>query len=126
MIYREYGKTGKKVSVLGFGGMRFKEGEPIEKSSDILLRAVELGVNYLDTAPFYCHDKSEDIFGHALKQIKTPVFVSTKCSENDGKIVRKSLEKSLKRLNVYKIDIFHFWCVLNMERFEKAKKGGAI
>lgn len=126
MIYREYGKTGKKVSVLGFGGMRFKDGEPIEKSAEVVLRAVELGVNYLDTAPFYCHDRSEDIMGRALQQIKTPVFISTKCAENDGQKVRRSLEKSLKRLHVDKIDFFHFWCVLNMERFEKARKGGAI
>jgi len=126
MIYKEYGKTGKKVSALGFGGMRFKDGESKEKSAEAVIRAVELGVNYLDTAPFYCHDRSEDILGIAIKQIKQPFFVSTKCSENSGDKVRKSLERSLKRLNVDKIDFFHFWCVLNMERFEKAKKGGAI
>jgi predicted aldo/keto reductase-like oxidoreductase len=126
MIYRDYGKTGKKVSVLGFGGMRFKEGEPKEKSAEVVIRAVELGVNYLDTAPFYCHDRSEDILGIAIKQIKQPFFISTKCSENNGDKVRKSLERSLKRLHVDKIDFFHFWCVLNMDRFEKAKKGGAI
>ena len=65
MIYKDYGKTGKMVSALGFGGMRFKEGEPKEKSAEVVIRAVELGINYLDTAPFYCHDRSEDILGIA-------------------------------------------------------------
>ena len=126
MIYREYGKTGKKVSRIGFGGMRFKDEDPKEKAAEIVVRAVELGINYLDTAPFYCRDRSEDIMGLALQQIKQKVFISTKCGENDGQKVRQSLERSLKRLKVDKIDFYHFWCVLNMERFEQAKKGGAI
>ena len=126
MIYREYGKTGKKVSILGFGGMRFKEGEPVEKSAEIIIRAVELGVNYLDTAPAYCRDKSESIMGLAMQQIESPVFISTKSAENESEKVRRDLEQSLTRLKVDKIDFYHFWWVLNMERFEKAKKGGAI
>lgn len=126
MIYREYGKTGKKVSVLGFGGMRFKEDEPVEKSAEIVIRAVELGINYLDTAPTYCRDKSEVIMGLAMQQIKSPVFISSKSAENEGDKVRRDLERSLRRLKRDKIDFYHFWWVLNMERLEKAKKGGAI
>ena len=126
MIYREYGKTGKKVSVIGFGGMRFKSDDCVEKAAEIVIRAAELGVNYLDTAPVYCEDRSEDIMGLALRQIKQKVYISTKCGENDGEKVRKTLERSLTRLKVDKIDFYHFWYVLNMERFENAKKGGAI
>ncbi len=126
MIYREYGKTGKKVSVLGFGGMRFRKEDSNEKAAEVVIRAAELGINYFDTAPYYCEDRSEDIFGLALQQIKQPVYISTKCGENEAEKVRRSLERSLQRLKVDKIHFYHFWCVLNMERFELARKGGAI
>jgi len=126
MIYREYGKTGKMVSVLGFGGMRFLENEPLEKSAEIVIRAAELGINYFDTAPYYCHDHSEEIFGLALQQIRQPVFISTKTEAEKGKSVRRALERSLKRLKIDKINFYHLWCVKEMARLERAKKKGVI
>ena len=63
MIYRYYGKTGKKVSLLGFGGMRFTEDR--EESLKAVKRAAELGINYFDTAPTYCNSTSEGIIGEA-------------------------------------------------------------
>src|SRR6516165_3056413 len=85
MIYKDYGKTGKKVSILGFGGMRFRkedyERDP-ELSAQVVRRASELGVNYFDTAPFYCDDRSEEIFGLAFKKMPNPFYVSTKSNVN--------------------------------------------
>jgi len=65
MHTKEFGKTGKKVSVLGWGGMRF---DPKDEEGAIrtVHRAVELGINYFDTAPGYCEDKSETFIGKAL------------------------------------------------------------
>ena len=55
MDYREYGRTGKKVSAIGFGGLRFPKEDyqsgNYENSVKIIHRAHELGVNYFDTAP---------------------------------------------------------------------------
>jgi len=69
MITKTFGKTGKKVSAVGFGGMQFDTGRPKEENAELLLYAFEKGINYFDTAPRYCQDQSEAIFGMALKQM---------------------------------------------------------
>ena len=65
MNYREFGKTGEKISALGFGCMRFpeyKEGEKNfvdqDKVDEMIAYAYENGVNYFDTAPGYCSENS--------------------------------------------------------------------
>ena len=108
MWTKPYGKTGKNISVIGFGGMRFANPAEIEASAETVLYGYEKGINYFDTAPFYCDDHSEDIFGAAFEQMKPDTFFSsTKSSESDGDKLRKELEKSLKRLNVDRIDFYH-------------------
>ena len=84
MLYRPFGKTGKEVSVIGFGGMRFKKEDYAEgdysRAVAIVHKAHELGVNYFDTAPGYCDDTSEKIFGEAFKTMdRSTFYVSTKC-----------------------------------------------
>ncbi|MCK5671823.1 MAG: aldo/keto reductase, partial [Spirochaetales bacterium] len=114
MIYREYGNTGKKVSVLGFGGMRFENPSDIDGSAEILLHALKSGITYFDTAPGYCGDKSEDIFGTAIKEMKKmdkPFYLSTKSNKPDAGDLRRDLENSLRRLNVDSIDFYNCWYV---------------
>jgi len=74
MEYRDFGVTGIKVSILGFGAMRLPEEEKNgkyqvkeEESIRMIHRAFELGVNYIDTAYPYCHGQSEPVVGKALK-----------------------------------------------------------
>jgi predicted aldo/keto reductase-like oxidoreductase len=131
MIYREYGKTGAKVSVVGFGGMRFDETKSNEENAQLLLYARSKGINYFDTAPTYCSDTSEDIFGVALKQMtkgRDSYYVSTKGMPEDFDTADKArsvVEKSMKRLNVDKIDFYHVWCIRRLDQYELAmKKGG--
>jgi len=69
MIYKKYGKTGIDVSAVGFGGMRFDITLSKEENTKLLRYAVDKGINYLDTAPDYCKDQSEEIFGMAIKQM---------------------------------------------------------
>ena len=81
MIYKQYGRTGKRVSAVGFGGMRFDLERPQEENAELLLYAQSKGINYFDTAPGYCQDQSEEIFGIALRQmggLRDKVYVSTK------------------------------------------------
>ncbi|MFC1468054.1 aldo/keto reductase [Verrucomicrobiota bacterium] len=127
MLYKEYGKTGKKVSVISAGGMRHADPENLENSTETLLRAYENGINYFDTAPTYCDDLSEKILGHATKQMKPGSFyLSTKSMKENGGELREQLETSLERLGVDRIDFFHIWCLLSPETWERRKKGGAI
>jgi len=127
LLYRPFGKTGKNISVISFGGMRFSEPKNLQKSADCLLYAHEKGINYFDTAPIYCGDRSEDIFGHALRQLpRESFYVSSKCSQKKGEDLRKSLEYSLQRLGVEKIDFLYIWHLMNPADWEERKQGGAI
>lgn len=120
MFYRDYGKTGVKVSILGFGCMRLPEYEKDakhymdeDKCIELLQTAYINGINYYDTAPYYCHSNSEYIVGKALKPYRNKVFISTKCPCGDElqkpSDYRKQLEQSLKKLDTDYIDFYHFW-----------------
>lgn len=129
MIYKKYGNTGKDISVISFGGMRFpKENDSYnyDKCAEFLVKANELGVNYFDTAPGYNDDHSELIMSHAFKNMKKQFYVSTKSSQRNGSKLREQLETSLKRMNLEKINFFHIWCILNMEDYRsRMVKDGA-
>lgn len=118
MRYKKFGNTGIEISVLGFGCMRFptiqtgtKEHVDEDKTIEMLHRAYELGVNYFDTAYFYCEGQSEIVLGKALKGIRDKVIVSTK---SPGHLVKKQgdyrriLEEQLKKLDMDVIDFYHF------------------
>lgn len=127
MIYRTYGQTGRDVSVIGFGGMRFPDPQNIKRNAELILYAYDQGITYFDTAPFYCNDKSEASMGAAFRQMKADTFtVSTKCGLSSGKELRESLERSLDRLGVDQIDFFNIWCVKSKEEWEARKTGGAV
>ena len=83
MLYRNYGKTNEKVSLLGFGLMRLPllDGKiDRKKSSELLDYAISRGVNYLDTAYPYHSGESEEFLGEYLKSrdIRDKVFIATK------------------------------------------------
>lgn len=127
MIYKPYGSTGKNVSAIAFGGMRFANPGDIDANAEIVLHAHQQGVNYFDTAPYYCEDKSEDIMGAAFAQMdRDSFYASTKCGSDDGDEVRASLERSLKRLNLETIDFFHIWCIIRPDQWQRRKDKGAI
>lgn len=129
MIYREYGKTGKKISAIGFGGMRFENPNDLERSASMLTYALDCGINYFDTAPYYFMGKSERVFGHAIPELKKTgkdFYISTKSLGKDIDTVRMDLEKSLERLGVDNVDFYHVWCVLTPDDYSQRKLAGVI
>lgn len=127
MWTKRYGQTGKDVSVIGFGGMRFDNPQDIEANAEIVLHAHERGVNYFDTAPGYCAGKSEEIVGAALKQMAPGTwFISTKSNKADGDAYRADLENSLKLLGVEKIHFHHIWCVMTLDAWRQRVDRGAV
>ncbi len=130
MLYRPYGSTGKNISAIGAGCMRFRTPMTpaiMDESAAILLRAYEKGVNYFDTAPIYCDDRSEEILGLAVREMKPGTFhVSSKSFAPDADTFRRNLEKSLARLGVPRIQFFHIWCLLSAADWEGRKSGGAV
>lgn len=118
MEYAILGKTGRKVSRLGFGGATaglknylgpFDPDRPDDREPIVaaIRRACELGVNYFDTAAGYGEGRSERIFGEALEGIAPEsIFLATKAgASKDGGAVRRSLESSLTNLRREWIDL---------------------
>ena len=127
MQYTQFGKTGLMVSRLGFGCMRFPsrevDGKKVfdeEESIRMMHRAMELGVNYFDTAPGYCDTISEIIVGKGLKGKRDKVYLSTKYPSEtaSGDDLERRLNHSLKQLDTDYIDFYHFWGI-SLEKFEQ-------
>ena len=113
MQYTPFGNTGLQISRLGFGSMRLPMTTVNEKSvvdEDLAIammqRAFELGVNYIDSAYFYCGGLSEAAVGKALKGWRDKILVSTKFPFD--KPFRETLETQLQRLDTDHIDFYHF------------------
>jgi len=119
MNYRKFGNTGEEISALGFGCMRFPELEvdgkkivDLDKTDEMLAKAYEQGVNYFDTAPYYCNSNSEAALGHGVKAFREKVLLSSKFPTEVAKKpgdFRRQLETTLKRLDTEYLDFYHFW-----------------
>jgi aryl-alcohol dehydrogenase-like predicted oxidoreductase len=116
MHYRRFGKTNYQVSEIGLGGSWFygrpEMGlKPIAYGVRVVERALELGVNYFDTAPLYGKGRSEEVLGVALKGVAQPHFLATKVGyfpepfDYTRDTVWRGFEASLKRLQRDKVDL---------------------
>ena len=117
MEMRVFGRTGMRLSVLGFGcgavGGLMVRGDPLDQERTIA-RAIASGVNYFDTAVQYGNGESEKNLGRVLQKLKPGnIAVGTKVRLPPGDFgriadaVAKSLEGSLARLQLERVDIFH-------------------
>ncbi|MGA8551827.1 MAG: aldo/keto reductase [Stellaceae bacterium] len=115
MQRRTLGRTGIEVSLLGFGcgavGGLMVKGSAADQERAVA-RALELGVNYFDTAAMYGNGESERNLGHVLKSLKPELTLGTKVRVpaaergNIGAAVTASLEASLQRLQRDHVDLF--------------------
>ena len=110
MEYRVFGNTGIRVSEVSLGGAYIGGPDPErerENAVEIVRRADELGINYIDTAPLY--GRSEALFGAALEAAGTRMHVATKVGFDPKDFdyrrdsVLRSLERSLKRLRISRL-----------------------
>ncbi len=112
MEYRDFGNTGLRVSEIGLGGGPLG----IDAEADyapLLNRALELGINFFDSADFYSSYRSEEWLGKVLSPHRDKVVIATKFGTIPGKgkdfsvgHMRRSLEDSLRRLRTDYIDIY--------------------
>jgi len=139
MIYRDFGKTGKKISALGFGCMRLPEIRVAEYSEEelkkretmswielqhddtlivddektipMLKAAYDAGVNYFDTAQFYSHFKSQAALGRAVKLMdREKIMISTKIPLDDEVNVSADFRKVLEsQLKKLDMDYIDFY-----------------
>lgn len=125
MKKRRFGNTGMNITPIGFGswaigGAGWSHGWGLQddnRAVEAVERAVELGINWIDTAAVYGLGHSEELIGKVLAGLKNKPLVFTKCSLvwNDNRrignslkadSIRRECEASLKRLNVDAIDLY--------------------
>ncbi len=130
MQFRTLGKTGLKVSEIGFGAWAIGGGwgkSEDEQSKRALLAGIDAGINFIDTAEGYGNGQSEELIAATLKEVKSEVYVATKIPPAPGPwppspyckheerygrdYLRTNLEARLKALDVETIDLLqlHTW-----------------
>jgi len=129
MRYREYGQTGKMVSLLSFGGMRFADIDDRDECVGMMVTAAEGGINYFDTAPGYCDGKSEAVLGAGFAELRRrnlPFYSATKTFASDGDAIRREIDAQLKRMDVPAVDFYHIWSVCTLENWRERRKNGIL
>lgn len=116
MKYKTLGPTGLKVSVIGFGAIKLPE-VPVEVANKLLNRALDLGINFIDTARNY--GDSETKIGIALKNRRDEFYIATKTRERDYDGAYKDVLRSLKELQTDYIDIYQLHTVSTKKDYNK-------
>ena len=114
MPYRELGRTGERVSLIGLGGAHIGfDGE--ESSVTLMRRAADSGITFFDNAWSYGNGRSEERMGKALKDgYRNKVFLMTKTDSHSAAGWNKQLETSLSRLQTDMIDLVQIHEVIRM------------
>jgi len=112
MEKRMLGKTGMEVSVLGFGGAEIGyQGVPFEQARQLLNKALDAGLNVIDTAE--CYRNGEELIGRAASGRRKEFFLFTKCGHASGldlpdwdpRMLEQQIDRSLKRLQTDVLDL---------------------
>ncbi|MFQ6042107.1 MAG: aldo/keto reductase [Candidatus Poribacteria bacterium] len=121
MEYRRLGRTELKVSVIGFGTIKFPQVDA-DEANKALNRALDLGINYIDTARAY--QDSESKIGAAIKDRRDEYIIATKSVTRDAEGARKDLETSLKELGIEYVDVWKMHSVSDGEIFKQVMAPG--
>ena len=131
MKYSEYGKTGVELSQLGFGCMRLplRNGKVDRtETAKIFNMAIDMGINFFDSAYVYHSGESEEVMGEALHDRRNEIFISTKnhYKGNDPEKWREHLDTSLKRLDIDCIDFYHIHDLRLSEYLDHLQPSGSM
>ncbi len=117
MEYRRLGNSGLKVSAVGLGGNNFGARANQEVSISVINHALELGINFIDTAALYAQGRSEELVSQAIQGKRSRVIVATKFGhptnvslmEQGGSrsYIMKAVDDSLRRLGTDYIDLYY-------------------
>ncbi len=133
---RGLGKTGEKLSILGFGGIVVMDATP-EQASRRVSEAIEAGINYFDVAPSY--GNAEDMLGPALEKYRKGVFLACKTTERTKAGSAAELNNSLRKMRTDHFDLYQLHAVAKpsdvktilgpggaLETFVEARRAGKV
>lgn len=121
---RPLGKTGERLSIIGFGGIVVMNEDP-NSSKNIVAEAVDRGVNYFDIAPSY--GNAQERLGPALAPYRKNCFLACKTEGRMKDDSRKQLEESLRLLKTDHVDLYQFHALTKMTDLDKVLgPGGAM
>ncbi len=116
MEYRQLGRSGLKVSAIGLGGNTFGNGADEAQTGRIINRALDIGVNFIDTADVYSRGVSEQFVGKAVKGRRHEALIATKVRGKMGDLpndeglsrahIMAGIDASLKRLGTDYVDLY--------------------
>jgi aryl-alcohol dehydrogenase-like predicted oxidoreductase len=121
MEYRQLGKSGLQVSVIGLGTNNFGRRVDAKGTEMVINHALDMGVNFIDTANSYSQGVSEEFIGKALSGKRNQAVIATKVSNrmgegpnqagNSRQHIMTEVENNLRRLNTDHIDLYqiHWW-----------------
>ncbi|NEW07242.1 aldo/keto reductase [Paenibacillus sp. SYP-B3998] len=123
MRYTAFGKSGYKVSSLGFGAMNLPS-VPLEQARETLNYALDHGINYIDTAAAYRN--SEEIIGECISHRREDYFLATKTGARDYATAKSEIERSLVRMKTDHVDLLQIHYVNYVHEFQEIMaEGGA-
>ena len=123
MEYRILGKTGLKISRLGFGGIPIQRIDA-EGTKTLIHQLKDAGVNYIDTARGYT--VSEEYLGYALEGIREDFVLATKSMSRTREAMAKDIETSLKNLRTDHIDLYQIHNPSTAQLEQVVAPGGAL
>ena len=123
MEYRILGKTGLKISRLGFGGIPIQRIDA-EGTKTLIHQLKDAGVNYIDTARGYT--VSEEYLGYALEGIREDFVLATKSMSRTREAMAKDIETSLKNLRTDHIDLYQIHNPTTAQLEQVVAPGGAL
>lgn len=124
MPTRILGKTGARVSAVGFGcGSRFLMYKEEDQALEALTKALDMGITYVDTAFSYGNGKSEERVGKIMKTRRKEVWLATKVQDRSYDGAMRIIEGSLKRLQTDQVDLLHIHALGDADDLKKAEEG---
>jgi len=125
---REYGRTGIKLSIIGFPGFALRDTQAEDQSATnrLVAETIERGVNYFDVAAQY--GNAEAVLGPALQPYRKSIFLSSKTSKRTAPEAEKELKRSLQRLRTDYLDLYNLHHIQHLDRDVDVAfgKGGAM
>jgi len=124
MEKRVLGRTGVRLSVIGFGGIVVSDVSPADAARHVA-GAIDRGINYFDVAPSY--GNAEERLGPALEPYRDQVFLACKTDQRLARDVDAELNRSLERLKTDHFDLYQFHAVSSLEQADQIlAPGGAL